>query len=61
MSTQRGPIDFLALLVGRVTEVMKEDLSREFKAEEVFTALQQMHPNKTSGLDGMSPLFYHKY
>lgn len=33
----------------------------EFKAEEVWQALQQMHPTKAPGPDGMSPIFYQKY
>ena len=32
-----------------------------FKADEVWQALQQMHPTKSPGLDGMSPIFYQKY
>lgn len=61
MSTQRGPIDFLAPLARRVIEAMKEDLSRDFGVKEVFIVLQQMHPNRALGSDGMSPLFYQKY
>lgn len=33
-------------------------LTREFQAYEVKKALDQMHPLKALGLDGMSTLFY---
>ena len=40
---------------------MNGDLLAVFKAEEVQFALQQMHPTKALGPDGMSPIFYQKY
>ncbi|XP_075658874.1 uncharacterized protein LOC142628714 [Castanea sativa] len=40
---------------------MNEDLLAVFKAKEVQIALQQMHPTKAPGPDGMSPIFYQKY
>ena len=40
---------------------MNEELHREFRAEEVWMALKQMHPTKALGLDGMSPIIYRTY
>ena len=37
---------------------MNEVLTREFQAYEVKQALDQMHPLKAPGPNGMSPLFY---
>lgn len=45
----------------RVTLEMNNVLLESFKAEEVWRALQQMHPIKSLGPDGMSPIFYQKY
>ena len=45
----------------RVTPNMNEALIAEFKAEEVWEALQQMHPTKTPEPDDMSPLFFKHY
>ena len=33
----------------------------DFKAEEVWKALIQMHPTKAPGPDDMSPMFYQQY
>ena len=51
----------LGAITKRVTQEMNEELVAEFKAEEVWQALQQMHPTKAPGPDGMSPIFYQKY
>ena len=40
---------------------MNHDLIKDFSAEEVRTALRQMHPTKAPGPDGMSAIFYQKY
>ena len=40
---------------------MNHDLIKDFSAEEVRTALRQMHPTKAPELDGMSAIFYQKY
>ena len=40
---------------------MNEDLLRNFREEEVWRALKQMHPTKFPGLDSMSPIFYQRY
>ena len=45
----------------RVSLEMNEELQREFRAEEVWMALKQMHPTKAPGLDGMSPIIYQTY
>lgn len=45
----------------RVSDEMNDDLLKEFKGEEVWRALKQMHPTKSPGLDGMSPIFFQKY
>ena len=45
----------------RVSEAMNDELLKEFKEEEVWQALMQMHPTKSSGPDGMSPIFFQKY
>ena len=45
----------------RVIPNMNEELLAEFKAKEVWRALQQMHPTKALSSDGMSPIFYKKY
>ena len=38
-----------------------EILSRDFTSEEVKAAPFQMHPNKVSGSDGMSPSFFQNF
>ena len=40
---------------------MNTYLSRIFTKDEVVKALQQIHPTKAPGPDGMSTIFYHKY
>ena len=58
------PTEFDASLnaVGsRVSEEMNVELLREFREEEVWRALMQMHPTKSPGPDGMSPIFFQKY
>jgi len=58
------PVDFgvsLGAVDRKVSEVMNEDLLMEFKEEEVWRALKQMHPTKSSGSDDMSPIFFQKY
>ena len=57
-------VDFrvsLGAMDKKVSEVMNEDLLMEFKEEEVWRALKQMHPTKSSSSDGMSPIFFQKY
>ncbi|KAL0355426.1 UNVERIFIED_CONTAM: LINE-1 retrotransposable element O protein [Sesamum radiatum] len=45
----------------RVTHAMNESLTQHFTSEEVLHALKQMHPLKSPGPDGMSPVFFQKY
>ena len=45
----------------KVTSEMNSSLTAEFRAAEVWNAFHQMHPTKSPGLDGMSPIFYQKY
>ncbi|KAL0009260.1 hypothetical protein SO802_010762 [Lithocarpus litseifolius] len=40
---------------------MNASLTKEFHPDEVWTALQQMHPLKSPGPDGMPPIFYQKF
>ena len=49
------------LLPRKVTMEMNVDLIRDFTIEEVRLALNQMHPTKAPGSDGMSIIFYQKY
>ena len=51
----------LSSITSRVFSDMNEDLIAEFKAEEVWYALKQMHPTKAPGPDGMPPIFYKHY
>ena len=44
-----------------VIDEMNESLIREFTGDEVVVALKQIHPNKASGLDGMSAVFFQKH
>ena len=39
---------------------MNEELLAEFKSDEVVSALKQMHPTKSPGPDGMSPIFFNQ-
>ena len=40
---------------------MNNELLKEFKVEEVWRAFKQMHPTKSPGPNGMSPIFYQKH
>lgn len=55
---EKASMSFLTDIDQRVTRSMSEDLSQDFTADEVRVTLKQMHPTKTSRLDGMPPLFY---
>lgn len=45
----------------QVTQDMNVELLAEFKAEEVWRALNQMHPTKSPRPNGMSLIFYQKH
>ena len=45
----------------RLTNKMNQSLIKEFTREKVVAALQQMHPIKVPGPDGMSAIFFQKY
>ena len=45
----------------KVTEEMNQSLIQEFTREEIEIALNQMHPTKTPGPDGMSATFFQNY
>lgn len=53
-------MEFLAGLQGLVLEMMNEELNKAYSTEEVYKALMQMHPTKTPGSKGMSPIFFSK-
>ena len=62
--TTSSPDSFEEILeqIPQVVSVdMNQELTREFMAEEVEIALKQMAPLKSSGPDGMPPLFYQNY
>ena len=50
--------DVLAAVDRVVTREMVRDLVRPYMAEEVRTAIFQIHPSKEPGPDGMSPFFF---
>lgn len=45
----------------KMSTEMQNELSQPFTEEEVTTTLNQMHPCKASGPDGMSALFFQKF
>ena len=51
----------LRVIDRRVSDDMNDALLKEFRVEEVRRALKQMHPTKSPGPDGMSPIFFQKY
>lgn len=57
---QDGSMDFLELLRGRIKTNMSNGLSRVFSHGELYSTLQQMHPTKALGPDGMPPLILPK-
>ncbi|XP_074265507.1 uncharacterized protein LOC141587943 [Silene latifolia] len=62
--TSSKPTGFNELLVGvtgRVTSAMNDGLREPYTAEDVRNALDQMHPLKAPGVDGMNALLYQTY
>ncbi|XP_074292303.1 uncharacterized protein LOC141619181 [Silene latifolia] len=62
--TSSSPTDFeetLDVVEGRLTSEMNDFLCEDYREEEVINALNQMHPLKPPGLDGMNVLFYQTY
>ena len=53
--------DSLSAITNRVSTDMNAELIAEFRAEEVWNALQQLHPTKSPGPDGISPIFFKNY
>ena len=51
----------LEVIDRRVSDDMNDALLKEFQVEEVRRALKQMHPTKSPGPDGMSPIFFQNY
>ena len=45
----------------KVTEDMNQSLIKEFTRKEIEVALNQMHPTKAPGSDGMSAIFFQNY
>ncbi|XP_074266422.1 uncharacterized protein LOC141589691 [Silene latifolia] len=60
-SNPRIDNDILQGLHNRVTEDMNAELRRDYSEYEVMEALNQMHPLKAPGPDGMNGLFYQTY
>ena len=59
-----GPTDTSAIVEAInpvVTDSMNRFLCQPFHADEVHRALKQMHPKKSSGPDGVPPLFYQHF
>lgn len=54
-------VEFLTGLKGRVNEIMNQELTIDYTAEEVYKVLLQMHPTKAPDLDGMAPVFFQNF
>ena len=60
-STEHAEFDAsLSAIHPKMTPAMNATLTANFRAEEVWNALQQMHPTKSPGPDSMSPIFLSK-
>ncbi|XP_057802954.1 uncharacterized protein LOC131018247 [Salvia miltiorrhiza] len=56
-----NPADVLSSIEPVVTDGMNRDLMRPFTKDDIVQALNQMHPLKAPGPDGMSALFYKSF
>ena len=54
-------LEVLETIPNKINDDMNQRLIQEFTREEVETALNQMHPTKSSGLDGMFAIFFQNY
>ena len=54
-------LEVLDTIPNKVTKDMNQRLIQEFTREEVEAALNQMHPTKAPGPDGMSAIFFQNY
>ena len=54
-------LEVLETIPNKITEDMNQRLIQEFTREEVEIALNQMHPTKAPGPDGMSTTFFQNY
>ena len=53
--------DFLMDMDRRVSDEMNITLDKPFLENEIKMAVDQMHPHKSPGLDGMTTCFYQRY
>ncbi|KAL0413324.1 UNVERIFIED_CONTAM: hypothetical protein Sradi_1534100 [Sesamum radiatum] len=53
--------EVLGSLEGRVSRAMNKELIRTFTSEEITQAINQMHPLKSPGPDGMTAIFYQNF
>jgi hypothetical protein len=51
----------LSIINQKVTEADNEMLTAPITKEEIYTALMQMHPDKSPGPDGFNPAFYQHF
>ena len=54
-------LEVLDIIPTKVTKEMNQLLIKEFTREEIEVALNQMHPIKAPGPNGMSAIFFQKY
>lgn len=56
-----GVEEMLNGIPNTITDYMNANLTRTVTEKEIQTALFSMNPNKASGPDGMTPLFFQKF